>query len=53
MIKYDGEVSKIDNLTDALELFARHGIWVSISNKAKKDPYGDKLRKAFFKEVRK
>ena len=49
MIKYKGDTCTIDNLTDALELFAKHGIWVSITNKAKKEPYGDKLIKAFFK----
>ena len=50
MIKYKGETASIDNLTDALELFARNGIWVSITNKAKKDPYGKGLKEAFFKE---
>lgn len=50
MIKYRDDVASIDNLTDALELFSRHGIWVKITNKAKKDPYGDELKKAFFKE---
>jgi hypothetical protein len=50
MIKYKGDVASIDNLQDALELFSRHGIWVKISNKAKKDPYGQRLKDAFFKE---
>jgi len=49
MIKYKGDTSTIDNLSDALELFAKHGIWVSITNKAKKDPYGERLKQAFFK----
>ena len=53
MIKYKGDTASIDNLGDALELFAKHGIWVSISNKAKRDPYGERLRLAFFKEVEK
>lgn len=47
MIKYRGDVASIDNLEDALELFARNEIWVRITNKAKKDPYGKELRKAF------
>jgi hypothetical protein len=50
MIKYKGDVASIDNLEDALELFARNGIWVRITNKAKTDPYGKELKKAFFKE---
>ena len=50
MIKYKGDITSIDNLTDALELFSRHGIFVKITNKAKTNPYGDKLQKAFFKE---
>ncbi len=50
MIKYKGDVVSIDNLEDALELFARHEIWVRITNKAKTDPYGKGLREAFFKE---
>ena len=49
MIKYKGETASIDNLEDALELFARNGIWVRITNKAKKDPYGEGLRQTFFK----
>jgi hypothetical protein len=49
MIKYKGDTTSIDNLEDALELFARHGIWVRITNKAKKDPYGQGLKEAFFK----
>ena len=49
MIKYKGETASIDNLEDALELFARNGIWVRITNKAKKDPYGKGLKEAFFK----
>lgn len=51
MIKYNGDTTSIDNLEDALELFARHEIWVRITNKAKKDPYGQGLKEAFFKEV--
>lgn len=51
MIKYRGDVASIDNLEDALELFARNEIWVRITNKAKTDPYGKELRKAFFKEA--
>jgi hypothetical protein len=50
MIKYKGDVASIDNLQDALELFARHGIWVKITNKAKQNPYGQRLKEAFFKE---
>lgn len=50
MIKYRGDVASIDNLEDALELFARHDIWVRVTNKAKTDPYGKEVRKAFFKE---
>ena len=50
MIKYKGDVASIDNLQDALELFARHGIWVKITNKAKQNPYGQRLQEAFFKE---
>lgn len=50
MIKYKGDTCTIDNLEDALELFAKNGIWVSITNKAKKDPYGKTLRQIFFKE---
>ena len=50
MIKYRGDVVSIDNLEDALELFARNEIWVRITKKAKTDPYGKELRKAFFKE---
>jgi len=49
MIKYQEDTTSIDNLQDALELFAKHGIWVRITNKAKKDPYGQKLRETFFK----
>jgi len=49
MIKYKGDIASIDNLQDALELFARHEIWVNITNKAKKDPYGQRLKEAFFK----
>lgn len=49
MIKYKGDTASIDNLEDALELFAINGIWVKITNKAKKDPYGQGLKKAFFK----
>ena len=52
MIKYKGETASIDNLEDALELFARNGIWVRITNKAKTDPYGKELKKAFFKEAK-
>ena len=48
MIKYKGDVASIDNLEDALELFARNEIWVKVSNKAKKDPYGKGLKLAFF-----
>lgn len=51
MIKYKGDVASIDNLEDALELFARNEIWVRITNKAKTDPYGKGLREAFFKGV--
>lgn len=51
MIKYRGDVASIDNLEDALELFARNEIWVRVTNKAKTDPYGKGLREAFFKEV--
>lgn len=47
MIKYRGDVASIDNLEDALELFARNEIWVRITNKAKTDPYGKGLREAF------
>jgi len=47
MIKYRGDVASIDNLEDALELFARHEIWVRVTNRAKTDPYGKELRKAF------
>lgn len=50
MIKYKGDVASIDNLEDALELFARNGIWVRITNKAKTDPYGKEVKEAFFKE---
>lgn len=50
MIKYKGDSVSIDNLEDALELFARNEIWVRITNKAKTDPYGKELRKAFFKD---
>ena len=35
MIKYKGDIALIDNLTDALELFARNNILVKITNKAK------------------
>ena len=49
MIKYKGDTCTIDNLEDALELFARNGIWVRITKKAKKDPYGEGLKQAFFK----
>ena len=52
MIKYKGDTCTIDNLEDALELFARNGVWVRITNKAKKDPYGEGLRQAFFKEAK-
>lgn len=48
MIKYKGDVVSIDNLEDALELFARNEIWVRITNKAKTDPYGKELRETFF-----
>jgi hypothetical protein len=51
MIKYKDDTASIDNLEDALELFARNEIWVRITNKAKKDPYGQGLKEAFFKEV--
>lgn len=50
MIKYKDDVVSIDNLEDALELFARNELWVRITNKAKTDPYGKGLRQAFFKE---
>jgi hypothetical protein len=49
MINYKDETASIDNLEDALELFARNGIWVRITNKAKTDPYGKGLKEAFFK----
>ena len=50
MIRYKRNGTQtIDNLTDALELLSRNAIWVTITNKAKKDPYGEALRKAFFK----
>ena len=49
MIKYKGDVASIDNLEDALELFARNGIWVRITNNAKTDPYGKEVKEAFFK----
>jgi hypothetical protein len=50
VIKYKRNgTQSIDNLTDALELLSRNAIWVTITNKAKKDPYGEELRKAFFK----
>jgi hypothetical protein len=49
MIKYKGDTTSIDNLEDALELFARNGIWVRITDKAKTDPYGKGLKEAFFK----
>ena len=52
MIKYKGDVASIDNLEDALELFARNGIWVRITNKAKTDPYGKELKEAFFKKAK-
>jgi len=52
MIKYKDDTASIDNLEDALELFARNGIWVRITNKAKKDPYGKGLKEAFFKETK-
>ena len=52
MIKYKGDVASIDNLEDALELFARNEIWVRVTNKAKVDPYGKSVRQAFFKEVK-
>ena len=52
MIKYKDDMASIDNLEDALELFARNGIWVRITNKAKKDPYGKGLKEAFFKEIK-
>ncbi len=52
MIKYKGDVTSIDNLEDALELFARNEIWVRVTNKAKKDPYGKGLRKEFFGEIK-
>lgn len=52
MIRYRDEVASIDNLEDALELFARHEIWVRVTNRAKTDPYGKGLREAFFKEVK-
>ena len=49
MINYKGDTTSIDNLEDALELFARNGIWVRITDKAKTDPYGQGLKEAFFK----
>ena len=49
MIKYKDDTASIDNLEDALELFARNEIWVRLTNKAKKDPYGQGLKEAFFK----
>ena len=52
MIKYKDDTASIDNLEDALELFARHEIWVRITNKAKTDPYGKGLKEAFFKEIK-
>ena len=52
MIKYKDDTASIDNLEDALELFARHEIWVRITNKAKTDPYGKGLKEAFFKETK-
>ena len=52
MIKYKDDTASIDNLEDALELFARHEIWVRITNKAKEDPYGQGLKEAFFKEIK-
>jgi len=50
MVKYkeDG-THTIDNLQDALELLGKYQIWTSVTDKAKKDPYGKKLRKVFFK----
>ena len=51
MINYKDDTASIDNLEDALELFARNEIWVRITNKAKTDPYGKGLKEAFFKEV--
>ena len=48
MIKYKDDTASIDNLEDALELFARNEIWVKVTNKAKKDPYGQRLKEAFF-----
>jgi len=50
MIKYKGDIASIDNLSDALELFSRHDILVKITNKAKTNPYGDELKKSFFKD---
>jgi selenophosphate synthetase-related protein len=52
MIKYKDDTASIDNLEDALELFARNGIWVRITNKAKADPYGQGLKEAFFKGIK-
>ena len=52
MIKYKDDTVSIDNLEDALELFARNEIWVRLTNKAKKDPYGQRLKEAFFKEIK-
>jgi hypothetical protein len=49
MINYKDDTASIDNLEDALELFARNGIWVRLTNKAKTDPYGQGLKEAFFK----
>jgi hypothetical protein len=52
MINYKDETASIDNLEDALELFARNEIWVRITNKAKTDPYGQGLKEAFFKGIK-
>lgn len=49
MIRYKRNGTQtIDNLEDALDLLARNDIFVSITNKAKLDPYGKGLREAFF-----
>jgi selenophosphate synthetase-related protein len=52
MIKYKDDTASIDNLEDALELFARNGIWVRLTNKAKTDPYGKGLKEVFFKGIK-
>ena len=49
MIRYKKNGTQtIDNLEDALDLLARNDVLVSITNKAKLDPYGQRLREAFF-----